>query len=90
MYRYLEEVLHSHDEDAGPNEPKFSDCSWVTVFKEIAKAKAEHLANGDASNARLLGIDLTNHIIDSVLPDEYGLKVIKGTLGLIFEVSSIL
>ncbi|KAK4112420.1 hypothetical protein N656DRAFT_798218 [Canariomyces notabilis] len=82
---YLEEVLHSHDEDAGPDEPKFSDCSWATVFKEIASAKAEHSAQSDASKARLLGIDLTTQAIDSLLPDEYGLKVIKGTLGLIFE-----
>lgn len=88
MGRYLEQVLHSHDESTGPGEPKFSNCSWATVFNKIAAVKEEHSAQGDMSQAKLLGMDLMTRYID-VIPEEYGLGVIKGALGLIFEVRNI-
>ncbi|KAK5653752.1 hypothetical protein OQA88_7908 [Cercophora sp. LCS_1] len=81
--RYLEDVLAAHDDNAGADETTFSTCSWATVFKQMAEARDAH-ANQGLSNSKLAGIEVTTQYVD-LIPDEYGLGVIKGTLGLIFE-----
>lgn len=80
-------MLHSHDEDAGPDEPKFFNCSWATVFNQIVAAKEGRSAQGDTSAAKLLGIEIVSQYVD-LIPQDHGLGVIKGTLGLIFAVST--
>jgi len=75
----------THDVNTAPDEPKFGACSWATVFEQLAQATEERSSQRDLSGATLLGIDLTTRYVE-LIPEEYGLGVIKGTLGLIFEV----
>jgi hypothetical protein len=77
--------LVTHDIDAGADDPKFSNCLWETVFDQLAQAKGEYFSRSHLGNAALGGIDLTIKVID-IIPEDYGLGVIKGVLGLIFEV----
>jgi hypothetical protein len=51
----------------------------------MAEARDEHAAKNGLTDTKLAGIEVTTQYID-LIPDEYGLGVIKGTLGLIFEV----
>ena len=77
--------MDTHDSNAGTDDPKFYNCLWETVFDQLNQAKGEYSSQYHLGNTALGRIDLTTKIID-IIPEEYGLGVIKGVLGLIFEV----
>ncbi|KAF4628423.1 hypothetical protein G7Y89_g9722 [Cudoniella acicularis] len=80
----LEKILATHDFDAPQGEPKFYNCPWETVFDQLSQAKGEYDSQMHLGRAAMGGIDLISSGID-LIPEEYGLGVIKGVLGLIFE-----
>ena len=55
------------------------------MFDQFDQAKGEYSSQSHLGNAALGRIDLTIKVLD-IIPEEYGLGVIKGVLGLIFEV----
>ncbi|KAF4450954.1 hypothetical protein F53441_6015 [Fusarium austroafricanum] len=79
----LERILDAHDCDA--TDFKVSDSSWNTVFNQIADAKRRHEQKSDNNSKAEVGLELASSYIDLV-PDEYGLGVLKGGLALIFNV----
>ncbi|GAW14979.1 hypothetical protein ANO14919_043870 [Xylariales sp. No.14919] len=80
----LKKILISHDEDPETN-LKVKECSWDTVFEQMAEAtKLKSSQNGLGGAALTAGMDIASEVID-IFPEEFGLGVIKGCLALVFE-----
>lgn len=84
--RDLKQILDAHDKDPA-TELKVSGSSWDTVFDQMADAKRHHEGKTDYSSKAEVGINLMSSYIN-IIPDEYGLGVLKGGLALIFSVQS--
>lgn len=63
-----------------------TDCSWKVVLKVMAEAKGDITTKTDFNAGVGMASALVPTYID-LMPDDYGLGVIKGALALIFEVS---
>ncbi|KAI1110448.1 hypothetical protein F5Y14DRAFT_361112 [Nemania sp. NC0429] len=79
----LQKILIAHDED-NQTRLKAASCSWDTVLEEMAEAVRLKSSQTDFGPAVPAGAQIASEIIN-VLPDEFGLGVIKGGLALIFE-----
>ncbi|KAI8668518.1 hypothetical protein NCS55_00878000 [Fusarium keratoplasticum] len=79
----LKQILDAHDKDPA-TELKVSGSSWDTVFDQMADAKRHHEGKTDYSSKAEVGINLMSSYIN-IIPDEYGLGVLKGGLALIFS-----
>lgn len=80
----LKIILEAHDSD-GESQLQARDCSWNTVFAQIARAREEHAARADHNDGVEITFGVASEVID-LIPGEYGLSIIKGALGLVFEV----
>ncbi|WAO91210.1 Hypothetical protein NCS54_00866800 [Fusarium falciforme] len=76
-------ILDAHDKDPA-TELKVSYSSWDTVFEQIADAKRRHEDKTDYNSKAEVAINLMSSYIN-IIPDEYGLGVLKGGLALIFN-----
>ncbi|KAE8150937.1 hypothetical protein BDV25DRAFT_103683 [Aspergillus avenaceus] len=81
---YLTELVETHDAGCAADEQRFSDCSWETVLKKLDDAKDEYSSRQQHGASTMMGLDLAFKMTD-VIPEEYGLGVIKGVLGIMFE-----
>ncbi|OOF94721.1 hypothetical protein ASPCADRAFT_148585, partial [Aspergillus carbonarius ITEM 5010] len=82
--RDLENLLKQHDATTSPDEPKFYQYSWQMVLKTLDEAKEAGSSRSSFASAAIQGLELLSPLKD-VIPDEYGLNVVKGVLGLVFE-----
>ncbi|KAL2682348.1 hypothetical protein Neosp_006798 [[Neocosmospora] mangrovei] len=80
----LKQILDAHDKDPA-TELKVSGSSWDTVFDQMADAKRRHENKTDYNSKAEDGIDVMSSYIN-IVPDEFGLGVLKGGLALIFNV----
>ena len=81
----MENLLKQHDATTSPDEPKFYQYSWQMVLKTLDEAKEAGSSRSSFASAAIQGLELLSPLKD-VIPDEYGLNVVKGVLGLVFEV----
>ncbi|PWY96444.1 hypothetical protein BO94DRAFT_453448 [Aspergillus sclerotioniger CBS 115572] len=79
--RDLENLLKQHDTTASPDEPKFYQYSWQMVLKTLDEAREAGSSRHGFASATIQGLELLSPLKD-VIPDEYGLNVVKGVLGL--------
>ncbi|PYI01338.1 hypothetical protein BO78DRAFT_391175 [Aspergillus sclerotiicarbonarius CBS 121057] len=79
--RDLENLLKQHDATASPDEPKFYQYSWQMVLKTLDEAKEAGSSRNAFASAAVQGLELLKPLKDAI-PDEYGLNVVKGVLGL--------
>ncbi|KAI1130636.1 hypothetical protein F5Y10DRAFT_235265 [Nemania abortiva] len=79
----LEHLIAAHDEESKPEMQVYS-CSWEKVFDLMSEASATHKPSIYSNPALSIGGDLASRYID-LIPDEYGLGMLKGGLALIFE-----
>ncbi|KAM6524476.1 hypothetical protein FALCPG4_010088 [Fusarium falciforme] len=79
----LKQILDAHDKDPA-TELKVSYSSWDTVFEQMADAKRRHEDKTDYNSKAEVAINLMSSYIN-IIPDEYGLGVLKGGLALIFN-----
>ncbi|GLA53807.1 hypothetical protein CBS147343_6910 [Aspergillus niger] len=82
--RDLETLLLHHDAIAPPEEPRFYDYTWQMVLDTLDEAKDVASSRKDYSSAAIQGLGMLSPLKD-VIPDEYGLSIVKGVLGLVFE-----
>ncbi|GKZ35206.1 hypothetical protein AbraIFM66950_005799 [Aspergillus brasiliensis] len=82
--RDLEALLKHHDAIAPPEEPRFYEYTWQMVLSTLDEAKDEASSRKDYTSAAIQGLGMLSPLQD-VIPDEYGLNVVKGVLGLVFE-----
>ncbi|RYP25248.1 hypothetical protein DL765_000129 [Monosporascus sp. GIB2] len=78
----LEKIINAHDRDP-ETELKVANTSWNTVFNQMNEANwrnDERTDNGSMTD----GADITLAVID-MMPDEFGLGVLKGGLTIIFN-----
>ncbi|KAI0446845.1 hypothetical protein F4803DRAFT_501323 [Xylaria telfairii] len=81
---HLEQILIAHDEDLETT-LKVKECSWDTVFEQMAEATRLTSPQRDLSGSVLpAGMQIASEVID-MFPEEFGLGVIKGGLALVFE-----
>ncbi|KAJ2993645.1 hypothetical protein NUW58_g1776 [Xylaria curta] len=80
----LKRILVAHDEDL-ETELKVKECSWDTVFEQMAEAtRLKSSQKGLGGSALPVGMQIASEVID-IFPEEFGLSVIKGSLALVFE-----
>lgn len=79
--------MEAHDAECNPEEQRFSECSWETVFQTLDDAKNEYSSRGHYQSHAMMGMELAFKMTD-LIPSEYGLSVIKGVLGIAFEVTN--
>ncbi|KAI3324959.1 hypothetical protein HD806DRAFT_491523 [Xylariaceae sp. AK1471] len=80
----LKKILLAHDDHVGTT-LKAKECSWDTVFEQMAQAARLKSSQGDLGGPTLpVGIRIASETID-IFPEEFGLGVIKGGLALVFE-----
>ncbi|CAK48199.1 uncharacterized protein An07g04490 [Aspergillus niger] len=79
--RDLETLLLHHDAIAPPEEPRFYDYTWQMVLDTLDEAKDVASSRKDYSSAAIQGLGMLSPLKD-VIPDEYGLSIVKGVLGL--------
>ncbi|RAK90058.1 hypothetical protein BO79DRAFT_193445 [Aspergillus costaricaensis CBS 115574] len=82
--RDLETLLKHHDAIAPPEEPRFYDYTWQMVLRTLDEAKDVASSRRDYTSTAVQGLGMLAPLKDAI-PDEYGLSVVKGVLGLVFE-----
>ncbi|KAJ5646908.1 hypothetical protein N7490_003280 [Penicillium lividum] len=85
MLIHLSEVVSVYDANCDPDEPTFAGCSWETVLQTLEEAKEDYKSRAHHGSSVIMGMDLASQLTDA-LPEELGLGVIKGVLGIVFEV----
>ncbi|KAJ8132045.1 hypothetical protein O1611_g1582 [Lasiodiplodia mahajangana] len=79
----LEQLIAAHDNGSKP-EMQVQTCSWERVFDLMSEARAIHKPGIYSNPVISIGGDLASRYVD-LIPDEYGLGMLKGGLALIFE-----
>ncbi|XRM38367.1 hypothetical protein ABZX51_001789 [Aspergillus tubingensis] len=82
--RDLETLLEHHDAIAPPEEPRSYDYTWQMVLRTLDEAKDVASSRKDYTSTAVQGLGMLAPLKDAI-PDEYGLSVVKGVLGLVFE-----
>ncbi|KAF6818910.1 hypothetical protein CSOJ01_01567 [Colletotrichum sojae] len=78
----LEQIIKAHDGDQ-TTETKVEHVSWDLLFDQMAAAKKAHEEKSDLASKAALGADMLSDYIN-LIPDEFGLGILKGGLSLIF------
>ncbi|KAK1847026.1 hypothetical protein CCHR01_10363 [Colletotrichum chrysophilum] len=79
----LEKIIEAHDRE--PNTIlEVRDSSWDLVFEQMAAAKARNEEKSGLRSKISTGNDVLSAYI-SLLPDDYGIGILKGGLALIFD-----
>ncbi|TGJ79539.1 hypothetical protein E0Z10_g9221 [Xylaria hypoxylon] len=79
----LEHIVTAHDNESPP-ELQAHSCSWDRVFSLMSEASETHKPKIYSNPMLAAGGDLASSYID-LIPDEYGLGLLKGGLAIIFE-----
>ncbi|KAI1407979.1 hypothetical protein F5Y13DRAFT_173566 [Hypoxylon sp. FL1857] len=81
----LEKIINAHEREPGMVF-KVSNSSWNTVFNQITAAKRRNEEMKHFSSEAADSVDVVLAYID-IIPDEYGLGILKDGLALVFEAS---
>ncbi|KAH9239013.1 hypothetical protein K456DRAFT_32432 [Colletotrichum gloeosporioides 23] len=82
----LEKIIEAHDRE--PNTIlEVRDSSWDLVFEQMAAAKARNEEKSGLRSKISTGNDVLSAYI-SLLPDDYGIGILKGGLALIFDATN--
>lgn len=77
----------AHDDDQ-TTKTKVEHVSWDLLFDQMAAAKKAHEEKSGLASKAALGADMLSDYIN-LIPDEFGLGILKGGLSLIFGVRAI-
>ncbi|KAF6834283.1 hypothetical protein CMUS01_06214, partial [Colletotrichum musicola] len=80
--RDLEQIIKAHDDDQ-TTKTKVEHVSWDLLFDQMAAAKKAHEEKSGLTSKAAPGADLLSDYIN-LIPDEFGLGILKGGLSLIF------
>lgn len=82
--RDLERIIEAHDNDE-TTEVKVEHVTWDLLFEQMAAAKEEHDKKSGVTSKMAVGANMMSDYIN-LIPDEFGLGILKGGLSLIFGV----